>query len=105
MTGSPSIVPETVERDIYLLLDDFGDLGRAWCEMAEGDTDRSVLIRHLLEGQFGNPARVIAFNTAAGWSRDVTGEIARELWERCSDQGHFPQSLWTFLAHHGAVKS
>jgi hypothetical protein len=28
MTGSPSIVPETSERDMYLVLDDFGDLGR-----------------------------------------------------------------------------
>ena len=104
MTGSPSIVPETSERDTYLVLDDFGDLGRAWCETAETDTERSVLIRHLMEGQFGNPVRVIAFNTAAGWSRDVTEEIARELRRRCSDQGEIPRSLQTFLAHHGALR-
>jgi hypothetical protein len=104
MTGSPSIVPETSERDAYLVLDDFGDLGRAWCETAETDTERSVLIRHLMEGQFGNPVRVIAFNTAAGWSRDVTEEIARELRRRCSDQGEIPRSLQTFLAHHGALR-
>jgi hypothetical protein len=43
-----------------------------------------------MEGQFGSPVRVIAFNTAAGWSRDVTEEIARELRQRCSDQGEVP---------------
>ena len=40
---------------------------------------RAVLIRHLMEGQYSDPVRVVAFNTAAGWSRDVTEEIAREL--------------------------
>jgi hypothetical protein len=104
MTGSPSIVPETSERDAYLVLDDFGDLGRVWCETAETDTERSVLVRHLMEGQFGSPVRVIAFNTEAGWSRDVTEEIARELRQRCSDQGEVPQSLQAFLAHHGTVR-
>jgi hypothetical protein len=101
MPRSPSIVPEDDNRDVYLVLDDFGDLGRAWCETAETDADRSVLIRHLLEGHYGNPVRVIAFNTAGGWSRDVTEEIARELWKRCADQGEVPRSLLAFLDHHG----
>ncbi len=103
MTGSPSIVPEAAERDVYLVLDDFGSLGRAWSETAETDTERPILIRHLMEGQYGNPVRVIAFNTAAGWSRDVTEEIARELRRRGNEQGEVPPSLQAFLAHHGAV--
>jgi hypothetical protein len=101
MTGSPSIVPESPERDIYLVLDDFGDRGRARSETAEGDTDRGILIRHLMEGQYASPARVIAFNTTAGWSRDVTEEIARELWQRCADRGEVPGSLLALLEHHG----
>jgi hypothetical protein len=99
--GSPSIVPETSERDIYLVLDDFGELGRAWCETAEEDTERAVLMRHLMEGQYGKPVRVVAFNTAAGWSRDVTEEIARELWQRCGGRDEIPESLRTFLQQHG----
>jgi hypothetical protein len=99
--GSPSIVPETSERDIYLVLDDFGELGRAWCETAEEDTERAVLMRHLMEGQYGNPVRVVAFNTAAGWSRDVTEEIAHELWQRCGNQDAVPESPQAFLQHHG----
>ena len=62
MPRSPSIVPEDDNRDVYLVLDDFGDLGRAWCETAETAAERTTLIRHLMEGQYGNPVRVVAFN-------------------------------------------
>jgi hypothetical protein len=34
--------------------------------------------RDLLTGQFSNPLRVIAFNTAEGWARDVSEGIAWE---------------------------
>jgi hypothetical protein len=33
-------------------------------ETDEADTDRTTLIRHLLEGQYSSPVRVVAFNTA-----------------------------------------
>jgi hypothetical protein len=99
--GSPSIVPETSEHDIYLVLDDFGELGRAWCETAERDTERAVLVRHLMEGQYGNPVRVVALNPAAGWSRDVTDEIARELRQRCGGRDDVPDSVQAFLQQRG----
>lgn len=42
MRISPSIVPGS-ERDIYLVLDDFGGrLGRAWTETDEEHTDRAI---------------------------------------------------------------
>ena len=44
---SPSIVPEDADRDVYIVGDDLGRLGRAW-----RDADRGTLMRHLLEGQF-----------------------------------------------------
>jgi hypothetical protein len=82
--AAPSIVPDTPERDVYLVLDDFGPLGRAWSETDEGHTSREVLIQHLIEGQYNNPVRIIAFNTAAGWVRDVTAEITQEVRDRCT---------------------
>jgi hypothetical protein len=55
------------------VLDDFGGrLGRAWRETDEEDTDRETLIRDLMDDQYSHPARIVAFNTAEGWSRDVT---------------------------------
>ena len=35
----------------------------------EEETDRATLISDLLAGQYSNPVRIIAFNTAEGWSR------------------------------------
>jgi len=32
----------------------------------EEDTDRETLIRYLMDGQYGHPARIVAFNTAEG---------------------------------------
>jgi len=59
---SPSIVPQEANQDTYLVLDDFGGrLGRAWREIDEEDTDRETLIRNLMDGQYGHPARIVAF--------------------------------------------
>jgi hypothetical protein len=56
MPRSPSIVPHGVDHDIYLVLNDFGRLGRAWCETDEEGTDRETLIRRLLEDQYSHPS-------------------------------------------------
>jgi hypothetical protein len=82
MPYSPSIVPQDTNRDVYLVLDDFGRLGRAWRETDEAGASRPTLVRNLLEGQYENPVRIVAFNTAEGWSRDVTIDIADELRRR-----------------------
>ena len=37
------------------------------------------MIRDISDGQYCNPVRVVSFNTAEGWSRDVTEDIAREM--------------------------
>ena len=101
MRSSPSIIPDDADRDIYLVLDDLGRLGRAWRETDERAADRDALIRDLLDGQYRNPVRIAAFNTTEGWSRDVTEEIAVALHERCADAGAVPQSLQQFLERHG----
>jgi len=103
MRGSPSIIPwGELDRTVYLVLDDFGGkYGRAWWpETNVADTDRATLIRHLLEGQYSSPLRVVAFNTAEGWSRDVSDEIAAELAQACADRGETPPSLTDFVADH-----
>ena len=101
MPFSPSIVPSGNDQDVYLVLDQFGrSLGRAWRETDEEDTDFETLIRHLIEGQCSNPVRVVAFNTAEGWSRDVSDDVAEELRERCAARGEVPASLAEFLERH-----
>jgi hypothetical protein len=101
MRQSPSIVPDSFDRDIYLVLDDFGDrLGWAWPETDVADTDRATVIRHLLEGQYSSPVRIVAFNPAEGWSRDVTDDIAAELAQACADRGEISPSIADFIADH-----
>ena len=58
------------------------------------------MIRHLLEGKYLSPVRVVAFNTAEGWSRDVSDEIATELAQACADRGETPPSLADFITGH-----
>ena len=92
MRASPSIVPG-IDRDVYLVLDDFG-LGCAWRETNVEDTDLEAVIQDLLEGQYRKPVRVVGFNLSEGWVRDVSEEIARKLRERCAYEAReLPDSL------------
>ncbi len=97
MRTSPSIVPHGTDQDTYLVLDDFGLLGRAWRETDEEGADRETLIRDLLAGQYDSPVRIVAFNTAEGWSRDVTVDIADELRRRYVEFGEIPDSTLAFM--------
>jgi hypothetical protein len=91
MRTAPSIVPAEIGPDVYFVLDQLGrQLGRAWRETDEEDTDFETVIRHLLEGQYSNPVRIVAFKTAEGWSRDVSDDVADKLRQRCADRGEVP---------------
>jgi hypothetical protein len=71
---------------VYLVADDFGKIGRAWREADYETTDLETVIQDLLSGQYKNPTRVIAFNTAERWSEDLSENVARELRRRCDLQ-------------------
>jgi len=64
---------------VYLVLDDFGRFGRAWRETGEDRADRHTLVTNLLAGEYERPLRIVAFNTAEGWAREVTAEIAEQI--------------------------
>jgi hypothetical protein len=97
MRTSPSIAPHGSEQDTYLVLDDFGRLGKSWRGTDEGATDRKTLIRDLVEGGFNSPVRIVAFNTAEGWCRDVTVDIADELRRRVVEYGEISESAIQFM--------
>ena len=100
MRNSPPIAPNGQEHDIYLVLDDFGRLGKAWRETDEAGANRSTLVRNLLDGQYENPVRIVAFNTAEGWSRDVTVDIADELRRRYAEHDDVSESVLAFMEAH-----
>jgi hypothetical protein len=70
---------------VYLVLNDHGQFGIAYDETHPAEADRETIIRNFLTGQYGDALRVVAFNTAEGWSRDVSEDIAGEVLERAFD--------------------
>ena len=50
-----------------------------------------------IHDQYSHPARIVAFNTAEGWSRDVTMDIADELRTRFAEYDEVPASVQEFL--------
>ena len=76
---TPSIVPDDNDQTVFLVADDFGKPGRAWAQAGYERTDLEAIIQDLLTGQYSNPIRIVAFNTAERWSEDVSIEIAQEL--------------------------
>ena len=85
--ASPPLAPVGFDVDVYVVLDDFGSIGRSYRETAEEGADRESLIRDLMGGQYNNPVRIVCFNTAKGTSRDATLEIAQEIQDRVSRKG------------------
>jgi hypothetical protein len=72
---------------IYLVLNDYGKLGSAYVETDPAEADRKTIICNFLSGRYGNAVRVVAFNTAEGWSWDVSEDIAREILQRALETG------------------
>jgi hypothetical protein len=77
----PSVVPVGADQTVYLVIDDFNHHGRVFRETELERTDLETVIADLVSGQYNDPVRVIAFNTAERWAEDVSEDVAREI--RC----------------------
>jgi hypothetical protein len=90
---TPSIVPNGDAETIYLISDCYGrGIGCVWREAEVGATDLETVVVDLLDGQYSDPERVVAFNLVEGWSRDVSKDVAREIRRRCDLQLSDPPS-------------
>jgi hypothetical protein len=67
------------DATVYIVLNDFGPLGRAYCESGEDEADEETIIENILSGEYSHPLAVFAFNAAEGWARDVTEDVARAV--------------------------
>jgi hypothetical protein len=65
----------------------FGNLGTAFPETDVDKADLETLIGDLMSGQYSNPVRVVAFNTAEQWSADVSQDVAHEIRRRADLAG------------------
>jgi hypothetical protein len=88
-------------QDVCRVVDDFGYIGRCWRETNVNATDLETVITDLLEGQYNEPVRLVGFNTAEGWARDVSADVAEELRGRCGLEGaSVPAYLEAFVHRH-----
>ena len=96
MRSSLPSAPHGPQQDTYLVLEDFGPRGRCWRASDEEDTDRETLIRDLFSGEYTDPVRIVAFNSAEGWCRDVTLDIADEVRRRYAEMDDVSDSVFQF---------
>lgn len=97
---NPSLVP-TYGATVHLVLDDLGELGRAYLETDERKADRESIIHGFLAGEYRKPARVVSFNTSEFWSRDISEDIAWDIVNRAVASGaRLPDSTHQFVAFY-----
>jgi hypothetical protein len=83
---TPSIVLNVDDQNVYIVVDNFGRNGQSYRETGVDRTDLEAVIMDMLEGEYRNPVRVVGFNTAKGWSQDVSADVAHEVRHRCDLQ-------------------
>ena len=96
---TPSLVP-AFDVTVHLVLNDLGQLGRSYLETDEDHADLETIIRSLLVGEYSRPTRVVAFNTAEGWARDVSEDVAWEVLRRAEHGTPLPDPTHDFVTFH-----
>jgi hypothetical protein len=97
----PSIVPSGDDQTLYLVINNFGNLGTAFPETDVDKADLETIIGDLMSGQYSNPVRVVAFNTAEQWAADASQDVAREILRRLDLAGNaLPSSIAAFVDSH-----
>jgi hypothetical protein len=101
MRWAPSIVPTGDDQNVYLVEDCFGPQGCCWREADSDKTDLETVIADLMAGQYSDPLRVVAFNTAERWCEDVSADVARKI-QRRADLAHedVSSTLDRFIERH-----
>src|SRR5437588_3782592 len=97
LATAPSLAPGS-DVAVYLVLDDFGGLGRAYVETDEAEADAQTIAENLLSGEYRKPLRVVAFNLAEGWAHDVSEDVARLTVEHALAAGRtLPEATRAFI--------
>jgi len=103
---TPSIVPSGDDQTVYLVINNFGNLGAAFPETDVDKADLETIMGDLMSGQYSDPVRVVTFNTAEQWSADVSQDVAYEIRRRADLAGDdLAPSIAEFVeAHAGPAR-
>ena len=95
---TPSIAPNGHDQTFYLVINNYGQSGTAFAETDFGEADLETVITDLMSGQYRDPVRVVAFNTAEYWSEDASEDVASEIMRRLDVAGDpLPSSIAAFV--------
>jgi hypothetical protein len=97
MRTQTPLAPREPDVTFHIVLNDFGPLGRAFVETDEAQADEATIVENILSGEYSHPLRVFAFNTAEGWSRDVTEDIARVVLSKAREHRSIGIAAQEFL--------
>jgi hypothetical protein len=75
------------DRMLYFVLADFGDAGHAFVETDIARNSLRQVIVDIATGQIKSPIQILECNPSEGTCRDVTSDIAHEVYARLSDSG------------------
>jgi hypothetical protein len=97
----PSIVPNDHDQTFYLVINNYGKSGAAFAETDVAEADLETTINDLMSGQYSDPVRVVAFNTAEHWSANVLQDVAHEIRRRADLAGDdLAPSIAEFVETH-----
>jgi hypothetical protein len=97
----PSIVSSGHDQTVYLVINNCGNFGPAFAEPDVGEADLETVIGDLMSGQYSDPVRVVAFNTAEHWAEAASEDVAREILRRLDLAGHeLPSSIEALIEDH-----
>jgi hypothetical protein len=66
-TGTPPLAPKLTDNvTVHIVLNDFGNLGRAYVETDEAEADEWTVVSKIMDGEYSNPTRVVAFKYRRG---------------------------------------
>ena len=91
----PTLVPD--DTTVHLVLNDFGRMGCAYVETDEEKAGQWTIVSNIAKGRYSKPVRVIAFNLAEGWARDVTQEIGQAVFELGRRENYFSPAAREFI--------
>jgi hypothetical protein len=96
-----SIVPSGHDQAVYLVINNFGNLGAAFPETDVDKADLETVIGDLMSGQYSDSVRVFAFDTGEHWPDDASEDVAREIMRRLDLAGDaLPSSIAAFVDRH-----
>ena len=88
--ASPPVADdESTDLAIYIVLDEVGQGHKCiYRETEEAEANKKSIVENIIRGVYSRPVRVIAFDLARGWARDVSADVASAVLARARNEPH-----------------